>query len=81
MSRYGFSPTALEITDIVLQHVAKNEIEAPMFCGGQPGRQWLTFFMKRNGLSFRKAEMICVARKSPTENPLVSMNSLRWLRS
>ena len=70
MCRLGFSPTITELVSIVSDYVHKNSIETP-FSDGRPGIDWLKAFMKRNGLSLKKAEMISAARKSATSDPFV----------
>ena len=70
LCQLGFSPTRAQIKDFVQEFVSLHEIKIP-FKDGRPGKVWLSGFMKRNGLSLKKANMICAARKSITSNPFI----------
>ena len=56
---------------MVTEYIRVNEINVPQFTNGRPGRDWFQAYMKRNGLSLKKANMISAARKSATSNPFV----------
>ena len=71
MCQYGFSPTANEVIDLVVDFMKMNALDISYFKSGRPGRDWLNAFMKRQKLSMKNAEMICASRKNATENPWI----------
>ena len=62
--KIGFSPSTDEVLDLVSKYLKENNIKAAK----------LKLFMKRNKLSFKKANMISAARKSATSNPFIICN-------
>ncbi|XP_057305999.1 uncharacterized protein LOC130644419 [Hydractinia symbiolongicarpus] len=67
----GFSPTLDEILDLVAEYIKVTGTISLQFKNGRPGLVWIKSFMKRNGLSHKKAEMISTARKANTSNPFI----------
>ena len=72
--KIGFSPSTDEVLDLVSKYLKENNIKAAKFKDGRPGPDCLKLFMKRNKLSFKKANMISAARKSATLNPFIVCN-------
>ena len=71
LCRLGFSVTVNEIIELVAEYLSVNNIIITKFKDNKQGTYWLSGFMKRHNLSLKKAEMICLARKSVTENPFI----------
>ena len=67
----GFSPTREEILNLVRDYLNANNINISTFKDNRPGYDWFNSFMGRNNLSLKKANMICIARKSATANPFI----------
>ena len=72
LCKIGFSPSKDEV--LVSKYLKENNIKAAKFKDGHPGPDWLKLFMKRNKLSFKKANMINAARKSAISNPFIIYN-------
>ena len=49
----GFSPTIDEILSLVGEFVKGQQLNAPQFTNGRPGRIWLKIFMRRSKLTLR----------------------------
>ena len=58
LCKIGFSPSKDEVLDLVSKYFKENNIKAAKFKDGRPGPDWLKLCMKRNKLSFKKANMI-----------------------
>ena len=70
MCKTGFSPTRVEIKNLVKEYVQLHNLKTP-FKDDRPGKDWLRMFMDRNSLSMKKANMISTARLSATANPFI----------
>ena len=71
LCRLGFSVTVNEIFELVAEYLTANNIIVSKFKNNKPGKDWLNCFMNRHRLSLKKAEMMCLARKSATANPFI----------
>ena len=69
LCRLGFSQSRSQILDLTRDYVRLHELKTPT--NDRPGNDWLRTFMERNGLSFKKANMLCAARKSATAHPFI----------
>ena len=57
LCKIGFSPSKDEV--LVSKYLKENNIKAAKFKDGHSGPDWLKLFMKRNKLSFKKANDKC----------------------
>ena len=73
LCQHGFSPSMGDILDLVKEYL-ELENKQNLFKNGRPGKNWLSCFMKRNHLSFKKGNLISRARKVATANPFVIYN-------
>lgn len=64
MCKLGFSPKTNDILDLVATYIKDDNIKAAIFKDGKPGKEWLSFFIRRNKLILKKASMLSSARKS-----------------
>ena len=70
MEQMGMPPPIAELRDMVHDYLEANQLSSP-FHENLPGRDWVSNFLQRHGLSLKKGGMMQLARKSVTSDPFV----------